>query len=414
MELLEGTLLEEQQKDSFCASIKIDLLRNQAKANGSKGSEYIILGTDSATRYVIGRAVKKADAISAAKFVLEDIIEKYGTPRVLASDNATHFVNNLIGELLRLLNIKHRRTTPYRPQSNAILERKNRSLGEILTKLVHKTQRTWDIHLQSAITAYNSAKHEALGYSPYFLLFVMEYPTTCDRALNTPVNDSHVLRQQRLMAEFRDEARKRVEAAQIRSKKQYDIHHRNVAYETGQLVLKRLEVQDPVSGKTLSHRYEGPYRIAGKIGDLTYFIEKISDRGSKRKAHVAQLKPYFEREVDEFDLFKESAVWPKMGHSDLTGSEIINVTPRIEVAVESAPLLENDQLDEQVTETPENNENLTNAQPPCDTTSMPSNEIAPPADAENFTLEEPVSEETRRSARSRLPTRRLQLDPRAK
>lgn len=45
---------------------------------------------------------------------------RMGIPKVITSDQGTEFNNQLNDELMRLLNIDHRLSTPYHPQVSAI------------------------------------------------------------------------------------------------------------------------------------------------------------------------------------------------------------------------------------------------------------------------------------------------------
>jgi transposase InsO family protein len=78
---------------------------------------------DFLSRWVEARAVKAADAKAAADFLYEDIICKFGLPESIQSDNGSHFINAVISHLNEILKIKHKRSTPYYPQSNGRVER---------------------------------------------------------------------------------------------------------------------------------------------------------------------------------------------------------------------------------------------------------------------------------------------------
>jgi len=87
------------------------------------GCKYVTLAVASLSRWVKGRAVKAASAATAATFIYEDIVCRYGTPESIHSDNGTHFMNEVITNLSTILKINHHRSTPYYPQSNGRIER---------------------------------------------------------------------------------------------------------------------------------------------------------------------------------------------------------------------------------------------------------------------------------------------------
>ncbi len=51
-----------------------------------KGHKYIISITDILSKFVITKAVRDCSAFTASRFVVEDVIVKYGTPRAILTD----------------------------------------------------------------------------------------------------------------------------------------------------------------------------------------------------------------------------------------------------------------------------------------------------------------------------------------
>ena len=55
------------------------------------GARYIITGTEYLTRWVEAKAVRNCDATTAAQFLFENIINRFGCLVILMSDQGTHF-----------------------------------------------------------------------------------------------------------------------------------------------------------------------------------------------------------------------------------------------------------------------------------------------------------------------------------
>src|SRR6266511_5801614 len=103
---------------------------------------YIVVAMDYFSRWPEARPLTHANARQVAKFIYEEIIYRFGTPRVLQSDRGMHFVNKVIQELTDKFRIRHSLSSPYHPQSNGLVEHFNRTLCEELAK-VAETINDW-------------------------------------------------------------------------------------------------------------------------------------------------------------------------------------------------------------------------------------------------------------------------------
>ena len=82
-----------------------------------------------------------------AEFLYEEIFTRYGVLKELVTDQGTQFTSNLISELMKQYNIRHRRSSPYHPQANGQEKVTNRELENILTETVHLHRRDWTSQL---------------------------------------------------------------------------------------------------------------------------------------------------------------------------------------------------------------------------------------------------------------------------
>ncbi|MCO5554464.1 hypothetical protein L7F22_007993 [Adiantum nelumboides] len=114
-------------------------------------SRYIIVAIDYVTKWAKAKASRKADAITTAKFLFENIIAQFGCPFEIVSDNGTHFINEIIKGLTSNFMISHHKSTPYYPQANGQPESTNKILISVLTKTVEAHRTDWDLKLTSTL-----------------------------------------------------------------------------------------------------------------------------------------------------------------------------------------------------------------------------------------------------------------------
>ena len=90
-----------------------------------RGNKYIICLTDILSKFVITKAVHDNTAQTAVRFLKEDIITKFGSPRSIITDNKTHFTSTMVNELIKQIGATHLYSIPYYPQTNGQIERYN-------------------------------------------------------------------------------------------------------------------------------------------------------------------------------------------------------------------------------------------------------------------------------------------------
>jgi hypothetical protein len=101
------------------------------------GNQYIIIAIDYMIKWVEVKALRDNIAKSIAKFLYENIITCFDCPTHLVNDQGNHFINNFIKLLVQELMITHHISTTYYPQGNGQVESTNKTLKQILTKLVN-------------------------------------------------------------------------------------------------------------------------------------------------------------------------------------------------------------------------------------------------------------------------------------
>ena len=82
------------------------------------GNLYILLVMDYVSKWGEAIACLINDANTIVGFIKRNILCRYGTPRTIISDEASHFANNLFQKLMSRYGVKHVMGLAYHPQSN--------------------------------------------------------------------------------------------------------------------------------------------------------------------------------------------------------------------------------------------------------------------------------------------------------
>ncbi|GKT29468.1 Transposon Tf2-6 polyprotein, partial [Aduncisulcus paluster] len=137
------------------------------------GNKYGLSFIDSFTRYIEIFPTKTAKAEEAASILYHEYILRFGVPEIIKSDNGKQFVNSLWEHLLKWLDISHRKTTVYNPQSNGIVERSNRELLKFLRALIGEglEPEDWDKNFPLIRFLMNNQEHTLLGVTPFEMVY---------------------------------------------------------------------------------------------------------------------------------------------------------------------------------------------------------------------------------------------------
>ncbi|CAF1447157.1 unnamed protein product, partial [Didymodactylos carnosus] len=139
---------------------------------------------DMFSKFFITKAVRDCSSTTAAQFLLEEVILKYGTPKELVT-NGSYLTSALFESLLKLVGSCHIRVTPYHPQANRQCERYNATfLPKVLT-LANSTKTNWDEMLLLTTFNYNNTQRAITKFTSFELM----YSRNC-RLLVDPVGET--------------------------------------------------------------------------------------------------------------------------------------------------------------------------------------------------------------------------------
>jgi transposase InsO family protein len=126
------------------------------------------------TRWAEAREVKDCSANTTACFIFDDIITKFGCPKILMSDKGTHFINKIVEALTEEFAVHHQKSIPYHPQENVTVEAFNKILETTLMKICSVNMDDWDLSIPIVLWTYRTTHKKITMQTPFKLVYGLE------------------------------------------------------------------------------------------------------------------------------------------------------------------------------------------------------------------------------------------------
>lgn len=266
-----------------------------------QGNRYVVLSMDYFSKWPEARSLPHADAFHICEFIYEDIICRHGVPQEVTSDRGSEFCNELLQTLYRNYQIKHIKTTAYHPQGNGQVERTNRTLKNILSKLTTEYAKPWDQYLHSALFAIRTLRQESTRFSPFEILHGENARLPFEEPLTTPVDfeswEHHIwgylINEISRHEQIKEQAHKFIIQAQERQRVNVEKKIRKLPniLRIGDKVLIYRNMIETTWAAKLEPKWEGPFYIAD-IKGTSIFLRKMDGSILPAPIHISRLKAY--------------------------------------------------------------------------------------------------------------------------
>ena len=262
----------------------------------SSGNKYVVVAQDHFSKFVILQPCSDITAETLSEILVKRIITPYGCPVILHSDRGSNFTSEHFVNTCKRFGISQNFSTAYRPQSQGLVERFNRTMSTYFRSFVDKRQEGWDQLLPFLAISYNSAPHSITGVSPFSVVFGREIflpvnynyiPDNSDAPLSA--QDYKEFLSQNLDF-LHDDIRKRTRVYQEKSKIAFDSKRPSYAFSIGDKVWMVNHKKPAGLSKKLQPRFVGPYTILD-INGCNATIS-LSEKSTPFVVHMNDLKPY--------------------------------------------------------------------------------------------------------------------------
>jgi hypothetical protein len=235
------------------------------------GERYIITAVEYLTIWAEAVLVKYCSIETTAHFLFEQVVTRFGCPRILMSDQGTHYINNTIRVMLEEFEFHHQKSTPYHPHANGTVESFNKIQENALTKICNVNRDDWDLKVPAILWVYRTKCKKMTGQTPFKLVYGQEAVMPLEflipnlhiaaitqmterGAVHERLNQLLSMEEDQILAGFHQQVQKE------RDKAWHDRHIKRNMFKEGDLVLlyDSKVLQHP--GKMRMH-WLGPYEV---------------------------------------------------------------------------------------------------------------------------------------------------------
>ncbi|GJV74885.1 reverse transcriptase domain-containing protein [Tanacetum coccineum] len=215
----------------------------------------------------------------------------------LGFDNGKQFCDTR-SKMGARLSITQRFASVKHPQTNGLVERANRSLGEGIKARLDRHKGRWVEELSHVLWAHRTTIKVSTGDTPFSLVYGTEavipaeigMPTIRTAEVNIATNDDERRIDLDILEERREQAAIREEKAKLKMKGYYDAKVRGVSFRPGDFVYRANDASHAEDTGKLGPKWEGPYEVTEALGKGAYKLRDMDGRELPRTWNICNLK----------------------------------------------------------------------------------------------------------------------------
>lgn len=274
--------------------------------------KYLVLAREDLSNQVEGRALRTKTTEGVCRFLLEDVICRYGCVGKITADRGELDAKEA-RDFFGKLGIKLALTTAYNPEANGKSERGHSPIVKALVKACDGKMLEWPRLLPFALWADRTTHSTVTGYMPAELMFGQKPIMPIEEVVPTwsvlPWEDGLTredllalrIRQLERRTEDIEEAIKRLKEARLKNKERFDRKHRlrpkTIEEDDWVLVYDSSLDNQHSTTKKFSKRWFGPYVVKVVHDNATYSLRELDGTSLKLPIAGKRIK-FFKRRGD--------------------------------------------------------------------------------------------------------------------
>ena len=265
-----------------------------------RGNQYILTIVDHFSRFAKAIPLQRHTAQIVAEELTTKWFDEYGEPMQIHSDQGAEFESLLMKELTKLLGIEKCKTVAFKPSSDGMVVRYNKTIVECISMAKHESAH-WDLVVCKCVSAYNNTIHATTGFTPNKLWLGREIYHNADLMLPHKPEEDPPTRQQ-YVQRWEDDMRLAYRIARETigrnvkiQKKYYDRRSNLIAYKEGDQVMLKDYTPQIRGHRKMADRWVGPFYILDVLSDINFRVIK-SEHAKPKVVHHDRLKRYYARD----------------------------------------------------------------------------------------------------------------------
>ena len=257
------------------------------------GNNYIITLVDYFTKWVEAKAIPNMKSEEVIKFLVE-IFTRHGPPEIIITDNGSSFISEVTKMMIDLYGSWVHYVSPYHPESNGMIENRNREIGKLLRLLV-ENESEWDEYLPSALWALRTTKNSKTKFSSFELLYGRHDTWPLEVMFPDIYKDPNESEEEYIFRRFlrhQNWVKQATEYSEYANKYwEHRIGFQNALkkkYKPGDYVMIRL-----IGRSKLNPYFYGPFKVVNKQKFNTLVLEDpTTGKLLNRNVHIKNVFPY--------------------------------------------------------------------------------------------------------------------------
>ncbi|GKB33347.1 reverse transcriptase domain-containing protein [Tanacetum coccineum] len=147
--------------------------------------KFLIVAIDYFTKWIEAKPVATIPGNQIKKFVWDNIVCRFGLPREIISDNGKQFQDNSFKDWCEKLCIRQHFASVKHPQTNGLVERENRSLGEGIKARLDERRKNWMKEFPQVLWAHRTMIKSSNEDTPFSLTYGTEVVIPAEIGMHT-------------------------------------------------------------------------------------------------------------------------------------------------------------------------------------------------------------------------------------